>query len=657
MSELLSSSPPKVPITFRVGVVGHRPDRLRQADFGLLVSVLRGISETIQGDVQTFATRHQGLYSDAPPKFVAVSPCAEGSDRIFAAQAISLGYALHCPMPFAQDDYEKDFEPPNALEQDSLSSFHQLLNEAKAGSGLSVFELDGDPSKKDVAYRQAGDVVLNQSDVLVVVWDGADAAGTGGTVETMKAAISCRIPVVWVDARSPHGWQVVREESDLPCLRSRGGCTPVQSTQDTLATLVNEILDIPGGSSVSQYDSQPQKWNVTRLWKLFRKAAGIDPRHVEPHQKADVYFKELMPMPKWNVARFWKVFRDVVGDNRFAVPPRQLESVEVIADRDYPATESGVRGWVNGVLGRHFVWADQLADYYADCYRSTYLFAFLGSALAVFLAIFPLWVGLDSQKNRAAELVLAAAELGVLLGISGLILWGKRQQWHDRWMEYRVLAELIREFLLLIPLGGGRLIARPIPHLGGYGKVMETWMSWHARAVERVTGLPSVRVDKAYVRTMLEYLKKVVDGQAEFHQMSYSRHHRIEHRLHNLGLRLFSLTALAVAIHFTNLWVGHESTPGGMGLTTVAAVFLPVVGAALMGIKYQGAFARLAMRNEAMVQGLTQYGKTIDALMSREVPPTSAEVVELTMSVAQLMIDEVVDWRVIALVRPLVPPA
>ncbi len=644
---------------FRVGVVGHRPNRLVEADLTKLAKVLCDILLAVKDGVTSFFTGPQKLYDTAvTPKLVAVSPCAEGSDRIFAAQAIALEYALHCPMPFAQAEYEKYFEPSSkALGHELLPTFHELLKEAKASPDFRIFELDGKETNKEAAYGQAGGVVLNQSDILVAVWDGAAAARTGGTVDTMGEALSYRVPVIWVDARSPHGWQVLREKSDLICLLSHGGCTPVQSTQDTLGTLVNEILDIPGGSSVSQYDGQPQKWNRARIWKLFRKAAGIDPQHVEPHQKAYVYFKESMPMPKWNVARFWRAFRDVVGDNRFAVPPRRLESVEAIADRDYPATESGVRGRVNGALGRHFVWADRLADYYADCYRSTYLFAFLGSALAVFLAIFPLWVGLDSQQNRAAELVLAAAELGVLLGISGLIWWGKRQRWHERWMEYRVLAELIRELLLLIPLGGGRLIARPIPHLGGYGKVVETWMSWHARAVERVTGLPSVRVDKAYVRTMLEYLKKVVDGQAEFHQLSYSRHHRIEHRLHNLGLCLFSLTALAVAIHFNSLWVGHESIPGGMGWTTVAAVFLPVVGAALMGIKYQGAFARLAMRNEAMAEGLTQYGRTIDALMSREVPPTSAEVVELTMSVAQLMIDEVVDWRVIALVRPLVPPA
>lgn len=627
MNERSSSSPPKVPLVFRIGVVGHRPNRLGEANLAQLDTVLHCILETVRTSVRQFAESHPGLYAPEVPRLVAVSSCAEGSDRIFAAQAISLGYSLHCPMPFPQDEYEKDFRPPKALEHESLTTFRTLLEKAKADPNFRVFELDGKTTEKEAAYGQAGSVVLNQSDILVAVWDGADAAGTGGTVDTLEEAISYRVPVICVDARQPHDWELLREKSYLDQLRE---CRPVQSTRDSLLALVNEMLDVPGGSSVSQHDGQ--------------------------QEKAKDYFTEHMP--KCSVAMLWKFFRNAVGENCLKRPSFRLDPVEASIPPAWSPAESGVRGWVNGALVSHFVWADRLADYYADCYRSSYLFAFLGSALAVFLAILPLWVGWDLQQDRAWVLLSAVAELGVLLGISGLIWWGNQQRWHERWMEYRVLSELIRELHFLIPLGGWRPIARPFSHLGGYGRTMETWMSWHARAVERVTGLPSVRVDKAYVLTMIEHLKEVVQGQVRFHRKGYLRHQRIEHRLHQWGLWLFGLTAFAVAIHLGELWVGHGGTRGGMGLMTVTVVLFPVAGSALMGIKYQGAFARLAMRNEAMAEGLTQYGEMIDGLMRRKVPPpTSAEAVELTMSVAQLMLDEVVDWRVIALVRPLVPPS
>ena len=56
------------------------------------------------------------LYAGGSPTLRALSPLAEGSDRMFAAEALSLGYSLCCPLPFAQAEYERDFAPPEALE-------------------------------------------------------------------------------------------------------------------------------------------------------------------------------------------------------------------------------------------------------------------------------------------------------------------------------------------------------------------------------------------------------------------------------------------------------------------------------------------------------------------------------------------------------------
>lgn len=633
MAHNASNSPPTVPLTFRVGVVGHRPNRLGDADRDLLSSVIRDLLHKIQDCVAAFAAGHSGLYAGEAPRLVALSPCAEGSDRIFAAQAIALGYALHCPMPFAQAEYEQDFVAPQALEQDSVTTFRRLLGDAKAGPGLHIFELDGERTNNGAAYGQAGGVVLNQSDVLVAVWDGAAAAGTGGTVDTLKEALSYRIPVIWVNARRPHVWQVLREQSELACLRSTGRCAAVQSPPEALVGLVTEILDVPRGIRAGRHDSP------------------------KPDLR-EAYFAETMP--RWNLAVLWKLFRDAVGADRFTLQALRLESVEAIADRDWPRTAPGVTGWVNGALGRHFAWADRMADYYADCYRSSFLFAFLGSVAAVFLAILPVWAGWDAQQNLPGLLVTAAIELGLLLGIIGLILWGNHRRWHERWMEYRVLAELIRELHFLIPLGGGRPFARLFAHLGGYGRPTESWMSWHARALERATGLPSARVDEAYVQTALVHLKTVVDGQTAFHETSHHRHHRLEHRLHWVGVSLFGLTAAVVAAHFVELAAGHstghENAHDGMGWMIVVAAFFPVVGAALAGINNQGEFARLAMRNEAMADRLQGCAQEIDDLSRRAGTLRLVDVVRLSMCVAQLMIDEVVDWRVIFLHRPLVPP-
>lgn len=53
------------------------------------------------------------------------------------------------------------------------------------------------------AYHVAGDVVLNQSDLLIVVWDGERRNKRGGTEQTFDDALERGVPIVWIDAHAP----------------------------------------------------------------------------------------------------------------------------------------------------------------------------------------------------------------------------------------------------------------------------------------------------------------------------------------------------------------------------------------------------------------------------------------------------------------------
>ena len=184
-------SPPRARLAFRVGVVGHRPNRLQSADLGTLGELIHQILDAVRVEVGNFASSSVGtkLYSDEEPILRAVTPLAEGTDRIFADQALDLGYELCCPMPFHQEEYEQDFIAPSALEENSLGRFKGLLAKAKDKHHLTIFQLDGERTHSADAYGAAGRIVLNQSDLLVVVWDGGKPAGGGGTVETLHEAI------------------------------------------------------------------------------------------------------------------------------------------------------------------------------------------------------------------------------------------------------------------------------------------------------------------------------------------------------------------------------------------------------------------------------------------------------------------------------------
>ena len=182
-------------------MIGHRPNRL-PADEAGLASLRHSIRIILE------AARQQ-----AP--VVAVTSLAEGADRIFAREALALGCPLLCPLPFAQAEFERDFLPPAALEPDSLAHFRALLAEAQGGPGLTLLELNGARADAPAAYAKAGLTVLDHSQLLVAVWDGAKAAGQGGTADTLHAALVRRLPLLWLDARAPQNWTLLEDEAAL----------------------------------------------------------------------------------------------------------------------------------------------------------------------------------------------------------------------------------------------------------------------------------------------------------------------------------------------------------------------------------------------------------------------------------------------------------
>lgn len=49
----------------------------------------------------------------------------------------------------------------------------------------------------------AGKVMIEQSDLLIAIWDGVTPGAVGGTRHTMAAALNEGVPVLWIDAATP----------------------------------------------------------------------------------------------------------------------------------------------------------------------------------------------------------------------------------------------------------------------------------------------------------------------------------------------------------------------------------------------------------------------------------------------------------------------
>lgn len=197
----------RIPITVRIGVTGHRT---------------LGNASVIRDNVRAAMSRLDEMLKNTPHRYVAVSPLAEGADRLVAEEVLawrgtaSEAATLEAPLPLPKKEYEKDFQT-----EESRAEFEKFLEKA----GRQV-ELETDAAKftiepgdteetkarkkknRSQAYRRVGLWVTDNCDVLIAVWDGDAARGIGGTAEIVGYARKAQRSLEWIDA----GTGELREE-------------------------------------------------------------------------------------------------------------------------------------------------------------------------------------------------------------------------------------------------------------------------------------------------------------------------------------------------------------------------------------------------------------------------------------------------------------
>jgi hypothetical protein len=150
-----------------------------------------------------------------------------------------------------------------------------------------------------------------------------------------------------------------------------------------------------------------------------------------------------------------------------------------------------------------------------------------------------------------------------------------------------------------------------------------------------------------------------------YHEQTAGRCHRIELRLHYWGFAMLWLTLVSCGLHL--LFSENEEVLHRVRLTPNVFTFFcgvfPALGAAMAGINNQGEFRRIARRFEATAKQLESLSGRIETLRTqiedRSQPggQLSIRTAVLAGDVARLLVNEVLDWRVVFLDRPLDPPA
>src|SRR5579863_500980 len=157
-----------LPSTVAIGFTGHRnlPDesKSRACILKFLQQYKAGTNKTVYG----------------------VSSAAAGGDLLFAESCIQVGLPIRILLPAPKEQFREDFDEPTWNR--AVSVMEHAISVEVIGSGET----------KEERYYECGVETVQQSQMLLALWDGKPSLGLGGTEEIVTFAKGQERPVVWI---------------------------------------------------------------------------------------------------------------------------------------------------------------------------------------------------------------------------------------------------------------------------------------------------------------------------------------------------------------------------------------------------------------------------------------------------------------------------
>ncbi|UOM36734.1 hypothetical protein [Acuticoccus sp. I52.16.1] len=686
-----TTRPPKPRAVIRIGVTGHRvPPKLpasavptvEETSVRVLDAVMSAAEAVQRAHAYAFATApHARLAERAtsraeplPAEGVIISSLAQGADQIVARLGLDRGWALDAVLPFPPEENDRDFPDP-----EDRAALHALLDRARARFYLDGRRTAGDGEEKAMAkraYEAAGIVMLANADILIAIWDGEEAAGTGGTAQIVARAIADGMPVVLIPPQTPNEPSLLWTGfSTLPPQAARVEHLEPQPL-DLLGEVVEALLAPP-----PEPERHRRHMDLAGKLRRFVKSLFTPGEHAhhgagDPDVALSEYLGERERLQFDWLERRYPHLLAWYGARDFGEGDRQIEPYEKTTRDEWKAFCStcppadACRGAIESELLRAFAFADRLGVYYSLRYRGAfvagYFLAFLAVLLAL-LAVIPLCFNIPVVKA-----VLVLAELFIIGYILWIIVQGSAGGWHERWLAYRRLAELLRPMRILALVGALGPVGRPRGRDPDEGFIL-----WYARAIRRMIPVPNAVADSAYLdavrraasdcRTERRPVSEIED-QIDYHQRTVGRLGIMDRKLHHWGDVSFKLTFyvglvyLAAFVGYAALgdgWATEMKDPGTIGywvkaLTTFFMAGLPALGATLSAVRAQAEFAALQAQSQRTMEALALVKAAMDAEKDEPNLALLSDRIERAVDVMQT---DLSGWLALSRARPLALPA
>lgn len=450
-----------------VAVTGHRI--LPQPEVERITAQVREVLEEIRDAAVAIYRENTAFFArrraEVEPRLRLISPLSEGSDRLAACEALSLGYELQCPLPFAREFYETTFGESDP----DHTEFRGLLNRADA-----VFELAaGNEQFTSQAYADIAEILLNHADLLIAIWNGQPGRYIAGTYATIAEAVRNRIPVLIIPESAPGNGRTA-------CISYRDGNREVAAWREALRSRLRRVL-LPRAAEI----------------------AGVAESPLFP-------VPQSLPKPAFEWQGFvekclLKKDLEKKQDAEQAAPaaPKQPDSL-------WQRRKKCCSSWVaaygshyrNSMLGRQFL----------------PLLAAVFLTLALYCQHFPFLLRLAAcfgASTLAVQIFFYALQIACLSLSLFLVYRDRKKQFHRRFVSYRVMAELCRQTSFLYPMGFCNVSYR---HRSNMKEKGESEVSWYYRMLLRTDGLPHSTLTHEDLKEWLLWLERqFVMPQMKYH--------------------------------------------------------------------------------------------------------------------------------------------
>ena len=605
---------PKPRLAFRIGVTGARPNKLEQAAVPALSAAVGAVLRKVRDTIAVMAAEPalRAAYTAEPALLRLISPLAEGADRIVAEAALAAGFRLEVPMPFPEPQYESTFaaDPPPGY-----PAFQPLFDAARTEAGeAATLALDGDRNEDEEAgYRAVGRFVVRNADLVIAIWDGGRGK-PGGTGETVRYAAHAHVPVWWIE---PSGLAPPRLLTGPAMFERRESAPLGVAAEARLVALLRAAVAPPAPGEPAHHS-----W----LGEAIHRIALLLGQRREP---LPAYFSEPEePVRPW----WWRAYGWMLDLIAPVSPGAEAAPAEPPARSDDA---------VEGPWKTMYEAADRHGRTYADRYRSSYVLIIVLAALTVTA----LGVGL-ALRQRASLLAFTAAEFIGLCLILLIVTASEFGRWHERWIAYRLLAELCRKQRVLARLGWSLPVARVTAMPGEHDRgalARDAWVAWYVTAAMRAAALPHGSIGEHVPRVRLLGGAMLAE-QIAYHRRRRDRSRMAAHRLAGIGAIAFVVTVLLVLAKFVLLLNGDRSLWGGwLGAVCVALVALST---ACVSLRAYAEFGLLHLQSERMLHLLTETNEELDAVDPAR-PLASSALGAVLYGLALAMLEDVQGWSLL----------